>query len=249
MASIGTTHRRVRDVLAVPRQEVRNLVSGCNADVKRIHGGFPRECPAPHKFLGKSGGLVGNGQGWNSSKRLQPASTCAGIPESGLVPNDLRGEQPIGAPPLPPSPGQLLVSSDDDVATGARTQVADDARLDVYGGIPGAQERLRLRSGQGRQAAATGGHQRRVRSTHARHRPGGRHTSRPAAHRRLGDGRGGNLACASCRISAAGQRCGCSNATRIRAAREIVARVCVLTEVTSPAKQNRHSGETDGDGD
>ena len=55
-----TTHRRVRDVLAVPRQEVLNLVSGCNADVKRIDGGFLRERPAPHKFLGKSGGLVGH---------------------------------------------------------------------------------------------------------------------------------------------------------------------------------------------
>jgi hypothetical protein len=35
-------------------------VSGGNADVKRIDGCFLRERPAPHKFLGKSGGLVGH---------------------------------------------------------------------------------------------------------------------------------------------------------------------------------------------
>ena len=69
-----------------------NLVRGCNADVKRIHSGSHRECSASHKLLGESGGLVGNGQGWNSAKCLQPASACTGIPESSLVPNDLRDE-------------------------------------------------------------------------------------------------------------------------------------------------------------
>jgi hypothetical protein len=34
--------------------------SGGNADVKCIDGCFLRERPAPHKFLGKSGGLVGH---------------------------------------------------------------------------------------------------------------------------------------------------------------------------------------------
>jgi hypothetical protein len=72
--------------------------SGGNADVKCIDGCFLRERPAPHKFLGKSGGLVGHCQGWNSSKRLQPASTCAGIPESCLVPNDLRDESRRSGP-------------------------------------------------------------------------------------------------------------------------------------------------------
>ena len=57
----------------------------------------------------------------------------------------------------------------------------------------GAQERLHLRPRQRRQAAAAGGGQRGVRSPDARYRPGRRHTSRPAAHGRLGNGCGGDL--------------------------------------------------------
>jgi hypothetical protein len=76
-------------VLAVPRQQIVDLVSGGNPNMKCVDSGFLREGATPNQFTGERGGLFGDCEARNPPKRPQSASPRRHIPERGLISNNL----------------------------------------------------------------------------------------------------------------------------------------------------------------
>lgn len=89
IASMVRTHCGVRDVLAVPRQQVVDLVSGGDADVKGIDRRLLREGTPPNQFAGESSRLIADCERRNSVNDPQPSSACGPVAFSGLIANDL----------------------------------------------------------------------------------------------------------------------------------------------------------------
>jgi hypothetical protein len=82
-------------VLAIPRQQVLDLVSGSETDVKGINSGFLREPTSPNQLASQLCRLVGDRKGRDAAQCPQSAGTRGRVAHGSLVQNDLRDEQPI----------------------------------------------------------------------------------------------------------------------------------------------------------
>jgi len=77
------------DVLAVPRQQIFDLVSGSDTDMKGIDGRLLRERTSPNQLAREPSRLVGDRESRNASQYPQSAGTCCRVAYTSLVPNDL----------------------------------------------------------------------------------------------------------------------------------------------------------------
>ncbi len=102
-----TTHCGVRNVLAVLRQQIVDLMSGRDADVKRIYRRLLRQDTALNPLASKLGRLVSERENRNPAECPQPAGTRNPIADSSLIENDLRDKQTVETPPSPPTPSEF----------------------------------------------------------------------------------------------------------------------------------------------
>lgn len=116
-------------MLAVPGQEVVDLMRGRDRNMKSVNRRLFRQCTSMNQFVRQCRCLVSERETWNPANGRQPAGPHNRIAKSGLVEHRLRDEQIVGTPAAPPAASDCLVAGDHDVAARPTSQVTDDACL------------------------------------------------------------------------------------------------------------------------
>lgn len=122
----------VRNVLPVPgKQKTKSMICG-GRYVQCVCLGFCGKRSSKDEMLGQRFDFRCNGDDGNALQPLQASGRCDRVSSAGFPEHQGRHVQgKVIALRCPPLVGNLLVSRRNDIATGARHQIADDARFDV----------------------------------------------------------------------------------------------------------------------
>jgi hypothetical protein len=127
-------HLCVRNVLAIPRQQILYPMMGCRCDVKRIDLRFCRENGSRHYFIGNLSDFRRVGQSGDTIQCKQTIRRKYRVTGRGLVDHILRYDKLIFDSLVVPSPmSQYLVCRHHNLRTWTLPQVTDNRCFYVHG--------------------------------------------------------------------------------------------------------------------
>src|SRR5919109_261457 len=123
---------RVRDMGAVPGEQVVHPVHRSNRNVQGVDHGVDRQRPRRNEGLGESGGFLAESEQRNVMQRGETACCGFRIPGLCLLDDQWSNKQvEMRSPGLPPLLGNLLVCRRDEVTTWPCGKIADDRRFEI----------------------------------------------------------------------------------------------------------------------
>lgn len=134
----------VRQVLAVPRQQIVHAVRCCDGNLDRVGNRSFEQRQFFDQLLGQRCNIGSQGQQRNALDFIKPLACRSFIPAAGFLDNRLRDKEvEKGASYLPPVLRDLLIRSEDQVAAWTSRQIADDCGFEMDSELRHACETFR----------------------------------------------------------------------------------------------------------
>lgn len=128
----GDRHLRVRDVGAVPGEQEVHAMDGGESDVGGIRRRFGRKGERGNESRRQIAGLIGDVEQGKVMESRQPFASGLYVAGAGFIQNELGDvDVEVVTPGLPPFPGDLLMTSPNEISAGPCRQVARHGRFQV----------------------------------------------------------------------------------------------------------------------